>query len=481
MLVTLVLTYLAISLAVGLYAATRLRGVADYAVAGGRFGMPIATATVFATWFGAETVLGIPATFLKENLTGLVADPFSSVAALALIGLVFARPIYRLKLLTIGDYFRGRYNRATEVIVSLCIVFSYIGWVAAQFVALGLAFNVLSGGAIDLRTGIVIGAAAVLAYTMAGGMLSVALTDFFQAAVIIAGLVYVAWVVAGLAGGVERVVASAADSGRLAFLPPAEPKAVLAFITSSLIVILGSVPQQDMLQRVMSAKDEKTAVRASVLGGFLYFAIALIPIFLICAALLIDAPMVERLITKDHQSILPTLILERTPLAVQVVFFGALLSAILSTASSALIGPSVMFAETVLRPLRPGMGDRAFLWTMRATVGAMGLAVLAMALTSKLSIYQLVNESTKVVMVAAFVPLAAGLFWARASAHGALASSIAGLASWIVLEAVAPEATVPPALWGLAASGAGMVAGSLLHPRFSAFRRFLLSRGRPAP
>ena len=481
MLVTLVLAYLAVSLVVGLYAATRVRGVTDYAVAGGRFGIPIATATVFATWFGAETVLGIPATFLKENLTGLVADPFASVACLVLIGLVFARPVYRLKLLTIGDYFRRRYNRATEVIVSLCIVFSYIGWVAAQFVALGLAFNVLSEGAIDLRTGIVIGAAAVLAYTMAGGMLSVALTDFFQAAVIIAGLAYVAWTVAGMAGGVERVVASAAQSGRLAFLPQAEPKAMLAFITSGLVVFLGSVPQQDMFQRVMSAKDERTAAHASILGGILYFAIALIPIFLISAAVLIDAPMVERLIARDHQLILPTLILERTPIVVQVVFFGALLSAILSTASGALIAPSVMFAKTVLRPLRPGMSDRAFLWTMRATVGALGLAVLAMALTSNLSIYQLVNESGKVVLVSAFVPLTAGLFWPRATAHGALASSIAGLATWIASEAALPDAIVPPALAGLLASGAAMVAGSLLQSRFSAFRRFLLSRGRPAP
>ena len=460
MLPTLVLAYLALSLAVGLFAATRLRGARDYAVAGGRFGLPVATATVFATWFGAETVLGIPATFLKENLTGLVADPFASVACLVLIGLVFARPIHRLKLLSIGDYFRRRYDRATEVILSLCIVFSYLGWVAAQFVALGLAFNVLSGGAIELQTGIVIGAVAVLLYTMAGGMLSVALTDFFQAAVIVAGMAYVAWMVAGLAGGVGRVVESAAQGGKLAFLPPAEPKAVLAFVTSGLVVFLGSVPQQDMFQRVMSAKDENTALRASILGGVLYFAIALVPVFLIAAAVLIDPAMVERLIAKDHQLILPTLILERTPLAVQVLFFGALLSAILSTAGGALIAPSVMLAQAVLRPLRPGLSERAFVWTRRATVGAVGLAVLAMALASNQSIYQLVNDSGKVVLVAAFVPLAAGLFWKRASPAGALASALAGLAVWIAMEFAWPGALVPPALAGLLASGVGMLAGS---------------------
>ena len=165
----------------GLYAATRVRGARDYAVAGKRFGTPIVMATVFATWFGAETVLGIPATFLKEGLRGLVADPFGAVACLVLVGVVFARHFFRLDLLTLGDYFRARYDRATELVLSLTIAFSYFGWIAAQLVALGLAFNVLSGGAIDTRTGIVIGAAIVFIYTMAGGMWSVALTDFFQA------------------------------------------------------------------------------------------------------------------------------------------------------------------------------------------------------------------------------------------------------------------------------------------------------------
>jgi Na+/proline symporter len=114
-----------------------VRGAADFAVAGRRFGTPIVTATVFATWFGAETVLGIPATFLKEGLRGLVADPFAAVACLVLVGVVFARPFFRMEGLTLGDYFRARYNRAAEVALTLCIAFSYLGWIAAQFVALG--------------------------------------------------------------------------------------------------------------------------------------------------------------------------------------------------------------------------------------------------------------------------------------------------------------------------------------------------------
>ena len=461
MLAGLVFLYIAFSIAVGLYAATRVRGAADFAVAGKRFGTPIVAATVFATWFGAETVLGIPATFWKEGLRGLVADPFGAMGCLVLVGLAFARPLFRLDVLTLGDYFRARYDRPAEVVLTLCIAFSYLGWIAAQFVALGLTLDVLSHGAIDTRTGVIVAAVVVLLYTMAGGMWSVALTDFLQAALILLGMFYVAWILVDMAGGPARVLEVASARERMRFLPELDARSILAWVSAALVVLFGSVPQQDVLQRVKASRDEATAVKATILGGVAYLVVAFVPILLVCSAALIDPAMVERLMERDSQLILPTLILERTPLAVQVLFFGALVSAILSTAGGALLAPAVMLAENVIRPIAKPRGDRALLWTMRLTVAALALAVLAMALTSKMSIYELVNESGKVVLVAAFVPLAAGLFWKRATARGARFSTAAGLVVWIAMELVAPEAVVPPALSGLLASLLGMVAGSL--------------------
>ncbi|HST01921.1 MAG TPA: sodium:solute symporter family protein [Usitatibacter sp.] len=464
MLAALVGAYLLASLLIGLYAATRVKGAGDYAVARRAFGAPVVAAAFFATWFGAETVLGIPATFLKEGMRGLAADPFAAFACLVLVGLAFARPFFRMDALTLGDYFRARYGRGAEVALTLCIAFSYIGWIAAQLVALGLALNVISSGLVSTHTGILIGAAVVLAYTMAGGMWSVALTDFFQAAMIVAGLGYVAWIVVGLAGGPARVL-EAAGSERMRFLPEADLKSVLAWVSAALVVMLGSVPQQDVLQRVMSARTEGIAVRATILGGAIYFVIALLPIVLVCAALAIDNAMVQRLVGEDYQLILPTLILDRTPLVVQALFFGALVSAILSTASGALLAPAVALAENVLRPLAKPRDDRGVLMLMRASVALLAVGVTIMALTSKLSIYQLVNESGKIVLVTSFVPLAAGIFWRRATARGAHAAIAAGFVAWILMEWLAPEAAIPPPLAGFLASIAGMIAGSAASAR----------------
>src|SRR5581483_10854152 len=217
----------------------------------------------------AEAVLGISATFVKEGLRGVVADPFGSSLCLILAGLFFAPRFYQLNLLTIGDYYRLRYNRSVEVLCTLCVVASYLGWVAAQFKVLGLVFNVVTEGGVSQHAGMVIGAAVVLAYTTFGGMFSVAILDFVQITVIMGGLLYIASVVSGLAGGVGAVIAHAAQAGKLAFFPPASVEAWVPFIGAWITMMLGSIPQQDVFQRITSAKNEQTAVRASVLGGTL--------------------------------------------------------------------------------------------------------------------------------------------------------------------------------------------------------------------
>jgi Na+/proline symporter len=219
---------------------------------------------VFATWFGAEAVLGISATFVKEGLRGVVADPFGSSMCLILAGLFFAPRLYRLNILTVGDYYRLRYDRTVETLCTLCIVASYVGWVAAQFKVLGLVLNVVTGGAISQPLGIIIGAAIVLTYTTFGGMFSVAILDFVQISVIMGGLLYITSVVSGLAGGVGAVIDHAAAAGKLDFFPPATLEAWIPFIGAWMTMMLGSVPQQDVFHRITSAKDEGTAVRGSL-------------------------------------------------------------------------------------------------------------------------------------------------------------------------------------------------------------------------
>ncbi|MCL9843056.1 sodium:solute symporter family protein [Ralstonia solanacearum] len=461
MLIWFVIIYWVISVGIGLWAALRVRNTADFAVAGRGLPFYVVTATVFATWFGSETVLGIPAVFLKEGLHGVVADPFGSSLCLILVGLFFARPLYRMNLLTIGDFYRNRFGRVAEVLTTLCIVVSYLGWVAAQIKALGLVFYTVSDGALSQQTGMLIGAASVLVYTLFGGMWSVAVTDFIQMIIIVIGMMYIGWEVSGQAGGVATVMAHASAAGKFSFWPAFNPIEVIGFVTAWITMMLGSIPQQDVFQRVTSSRTERIAGTASVLGGVLYFLFAFIPMFLAYSATLIDPQMVAKYINTDSQLILPKLVLEHAPLVAQVMFFGALLSAIKICASATLLAPSVTFAENVLRPLLPRMDDKRFLRVMQAVVLVFTALVTLFALNSHLSIFHMVENAYKVTLVAAFVPLAFGLFWKRATRQGGLLAIVLGLTVWIWCEAFFPEAMFPPQLVGLMASLGAMVLGSL--------------------
>ncbi len=463
MLIWFVVLYLLFSVGIGLYASTRVHNSRDFVVAGRNLPLPIVTATVFATWFGAETVLGISATFVKEGLSGVVADPFGASLCLIIAGLFFAPLLYRMNLLTIGDYYRARYNRAVELMMTICIMISYLGWVSAQVVALGLVFNMVSGGSIDQSTGMFIGTAVVLGYTMFGGMWSVALLDFVQMTVIMAGMLLIAVLVSGDVGGVSNVVSHAQASGKLQFLPQGGYETWIPFIGAGITMMLGSIPQQDVFQRMTSAKDEKTAVRGSVAGGVLYFAFAFVPMFLAYSATLIDPKVFGDMIASDSQMVLPNLILYHTPLVAQVFFFGALLSAIMSTASATLLAPSVMFTENILKHFAmQNMNDRQMLRTMRIIVLTFGCFVLWFALHSEASIFKMVENAYKITLVGAFVPLAFGLYWKRANTQGALLSIALGLSTWLLMESFHPSEIWPPQLAGLLMSVFGMLLGSLL-------------------
>lgn len=454
--------YLLVSVGLGLYAATRVKNSSDYANAGRSLPLPVVVATVFATWFGSETVLGIPARFAEHGLGGTVEDPFGASLCLIFVGLFFARKLYRLNLLTIGDYFKQRYNRPVEVMVSLCIVVSYLGWVSAQITALGLVFNVLTDGAVSMATGMIAGAAIVLVYTLFGGMWSVALTDAFQMTLIIIGMLYIAWEIAGDAGGAQLVIAHAADTGKLHFFPEPTLTAWLGFVGMGVTIMFGSIPQQDVFQRVMSARSENISVAGAVIGGSMYFFLAFIPMFLVIAAQIIDPATYASLITADSQMILPRLILDHTPVFAQVMFFGALLSAIMSTASGTLLAPSITLAENILREMFP-MTDRQLLLVTRIVVVCFAIAVTAFALASQgMPIYEMVGHSYKVPLVGAFIPLVMGLYWKRATTQGALVSVLGGLSTWLLMEIYGADSIWPPQFAGLLAAFVGMIAGSLL-------------------
>jgi SSS family solute:Na+ symporter len=461
-LLTLVIAYLLVTIAIGLVAAKRVKTSADFAIAGRHLPLAMIVTTTFATWFGAETVLGIPAKFVNSGLNGVVEDPFGAGSCLILVGLFFAGKLYRMNLLTISDYYRERYGRSVEVICSIIIMVSYLGWVSAQVTALGLVFNLLSGGVISMPWGMTIGVVSVLAYTLFGGMWSVAITDFMQMIILVVGLAVLAVYAGDQAGGADKVIALAVSQDLFKFLPEPNMKDILFFLAAAITIMFGSIPQQDVFQRVMSANSLNAATKGPIIGGICYILFAFVPMFLVVSALIIMPEQAAQLIEEDPQKVLPTLVMTQMPFVMQVLFFGALLSAIKSCASATLLAPSVTFTENIWRQFFPHQGDKQSLLAMRVTVLVFSALVLLYAIQMQgSSIYEMVSGAYQVTLVGAFIPLLFGLYWAKATTQGAILSIALGLSTWLLLLMTPAGEEFPAQLAGVLASLAGMLIGSL--------------------
>lgn len=463
MLLTLVIGYLLITIVIGLIAARRVKNTTDFAIAGRHLPMYMIITTTFATWFGSEIVLGVPAKFIEGGLNNVVEDPFGAGMCLILVGLFFAGKLYRMTLLTISDYYRERYGRFIEVVCSLIIMLSYLGWVSAQVTALGLVFNLLSQGAVSIPMGMTIGVVSILAYTLFGGMWSVAVTDFLQMIILVVGLVVLAVFAGQQAGGAAQVIDLAISRDLFRFWPEPSWSEIVFFFAAAITMMLGSIPQQDVFQRVMSANSVEAATRGTIIGGSAYILFAFVPMFLVASALIIMPERAAALLADDPQKVLPALVMEKMPFIMQVLFFGALLSAIKSCASATLLAPSVTFTENIWRQFRPGISEREHLLTMRISVLVFAAAVLAYAIRMEgTPIYEMVSGAYQVPLVGAFVPLVFGLYWKRATTQGAVCAVLLGIGVWLAGLALPWGEAFPAQLAGVLAAALGMVAGSLM-------------------
>lgn len=426
MLLAFVIAYLILTLLVGILASTFVKSSRDYILAGRRLPLYMATFVAFATWFGSETVLGASSVMAKDGLIGVIEDPFGAALCLILIGLFFAKPLYRMNLLTMGDFYRVVYGRKTEVVASLMMVASYFGWIGAQMVAIGIILELLLG--VPELVGILLGFGIVLFYTFLGGMWAVSLTDFIQTIMIIVGLVAVLYEVSSGFSQVGAVLSSQ-SSDYYRFFPEPNLKDLLLYLSAWITIGLGSIPQQDVFQRVMSARSERVAVLSSIFAGFMYLTVASVPLILAVFARVKYPELLEL----DPQMMLPTMVMEHTSTLTKVLFFGALLSAIMSTASSAVLAPASVLSENLLRPFFKNLSDRGFLWLTRVCVLFVALVSLGFALSGE-NIYHLVGSSSALSLVSLFVPLVAGLYFKHSNPYSAVISMLSGFFSWAYME-----------------------------------------------
>jgi Na+/proline symporter len=416
-----VLVYVLGQLAIGVVVSRRIRSEDDYLLAGRRMGPLLASGTIFATWFGAETCLGSAGAAYEEGLSLGTSEPFAYGLCIVFLGLVFATRLWRLGLTTLADFFRTRYSPAVERCAALLMIPTSLLWAAAQIHAFG---QVLAHAAkIEPTTGILLATGVVLVYTAFGGLMADAVTDLVQGACLIVGLLVTLVGVLTAAGGLDAAL-EGIPAGHVALLPR-ENGSVLALLETWCVPVLGSVVAQELVVRVSASRSPMVARGAALAGGVSYILVGLVPV----ALGLVGAGLLPGL--ADSEQILPEL--ARTHLSTfgYALFAGALVSAILSTVDSTLLVCSSLAAHNLVLPYLKAPDERTKLRLARGGVIAFGLIAFGLALRSD-GVSHLVEQASSLGSAGLFVLLVFGLFTRLGGRASGLAALAAGLVVFLV-------------------------------------------------
>ena len=342
----LIVIYLLLTLAFGFYISKKSKDTKDYIFAGSKLPFWVSSFAFFATWFGSEMIIGSASEFLDRGFMALIKDPLGAALCVLLIGLVFAKHYYKMTYVSFADFFKEKYGNKVAIFASFSIILAYLAWLAAQYIAFAIVLKTLFS--ISLISGILIAALIFLVYVWWGGLLAISLLDMTQTIVIISGLLAVGIPIINEAGGLVSIISST-DSKFFKMTPDLNFSAIANYIAALITIGLGAIPQQDLYQRVKACKNERVAKYSAIFSSFLYIVICLIPLFIILAVKISNPEIINSL--ADGQMVLPKIVLEKSNLFVQFLFFGAILSAILSSASICILAPATVFSENLLRPI----------------------------------------------------------------------------------------------------------------------------------
>ena len=472
-----VLGYAVLLLAVGLWAQRRIGSHEDFLVAGRRLPLALAAPTLLATWFGAGTLLTATDAVREGGLRMAALEPIGPGLCLLLAGLLLAGPLWRLELLTLGDFFARRFGPRAERVAAALMVPSYFGWIAAQYVALAGLLEIAFG--LPASWGIALVAALGVAYTLLGGMWSVTVTDALQLALVVVGLAVLAFEVFAVLGegapaaGLARL-GEELPADKLVLIPRESSEAALAWLGVLAVGALGNLPGQDLCQRIFAARDATTARRACYLAGAAYLALGALALALGLAAQL----LVPDADTRSTLALLAQLFLSPT---MAVIFALVVMSAVLSSLDSAILSPSSVLAQNLVWPLarrRLEARGLSLLTVNRGCVVVIGAAALVPAYLGE-SAYSLLEEAYAFGLVSLLVPLLFGVHGRRGDEAAALGSMAAGTGIWLVHRFAGSEAFLGrlwPSAWpalpiGVSAAGLAALVYALMARR----------RGRPTP
>ena len=431
--------YLVVILVVGFITYNINKSHKDFFIAGRKLNPWVVAFSERASGESAWLLLGLPgaafASGLLEFWTAL-----GCVSGIIFYWFFIAKALReeteRLGAFTLPTFLAARFDKgqsAIRVLATFIIVFFFIFYLSAQFNGAGKIMNVTFG--LKQSTGMIIGAAVIIFYTMMGGFFAVAWTDMVQGIIMIGTLVVLPLV--GMAelkqiheGSLPLADLVSSDGHRmLSWTGGKTGWAAAALIISGLSWALGYMGQPHLLTRFMairSAAEIKISRRIAIAWVIPAFSGALL-------IGIIGAGLYEQGMFDDIEKLMPHLANELLPAWLAGIFVSGAIAAMMSTADSQLLVISSSIIEDLFhRTLGWDVSDRALLRGSRLITIVVGLIGFVIALTSDKLIFSMVSYAWAG-LGSSFGPLILlMLTWKKVTWQGTIAGLLTGFVSTVV-------------------------------------------------
>jgi SSS family solute:Na+ symporter len=415
--------YVLSMLFVGVWVSKKIKTQDDYFLAGRSLGPGLATFSIFATWFGAETCVGTAGAVYRHGLSSLHADPLGYSLCLLIMAIFFARVLWRRKITTIPDLFRERFSPSTEKLAAILLIPGSIIWAAAQIRALGQIIH--SNTDIGVTMAVSVAAGVVIAYTMLGGLLADAYNDFIQGIAVIIGLFFMLGAVVVDLGGIGPAL-SQIPIEKLSFsTPETRQLGFLGNLELWMVPILGSLMAQELVSRVVASRSEKVAFNSSLRAAAIYLIVGLVPVFIG----LLGAHYFPSL--QDSETLMPLLAKIHLNYIFYIIFIGALVSAILSTVDTTLLSSSALASHNLIYPAFPSLTEKQKVRIARGGTLVSGVVAYFIAFSSE-SITDLVETASGMGGPSILVMTMIALWSKKGNSKNAIFAIVMSLVTWAI-------------------------------------------------
>jgi Na+/proline symporter len=428
-LLAVLLVYILALGCIGRFAGRNIANADDFLLAGRNVPLGLSVLSLLGTWFGSSAILGATRSSYEFGLAGTVLEPFACAATLALTGLLFAGPLWRLQVSTVADLFRARMGSMAEWISCVIQVPTFFCWIGAQYLSIGALLETYLG--VPGWVGAVASCIVVLFILWTGGMWAVTWTNSLLVALAIGGVVILFLGTARTLGdgsilyGVQRVWAETPRE-RLAFFPDGRVTTILGTAGIFFTGLFGNIPGQDLQQRVLCSRSPRVAVWSCLICSVLYLAVGLIPVYVgLAARIQLFDKITEAHVQGDQVLSVAAPYFLNEPLVIVLVI--GLISVNLAVAASATISQTTILDRNVLRFLKR-KADPSTNYE-KGCVIAVSIGSMIAAFSGE-SVMGLLELSLVLVMVSLFVPMCVCLFAKNATPRLGIASMIAGLFFW---------------------------------------------------